>query len=178
MRSLTIIAILLTIVSSTPIFAEMQEENGMISLWSKGAGWVLQFPGEGYKLQIERHKEDGLSLYYFFVNSNLNLNVSFFIEPVSKCTSSEDCRRQYWKNPGPTIVNPQGVNFLDLNGFSIVEFLVPTFKEVKVDQMNMSAHHVREGFWVDLHISKVLYQSKDRVTFIEFIKAIRFKEKR
>jgi hypothetical protein len=44
--------------------------------------------------------------------------------------------------------------------------------------MNMSAHHVREGIWVDLHISKVLYQPKDRPTFNEFIKTIRFKEER
>ena len=121
---------------------------------------------------------DGLSHYYFFVNSNLNLNVSFFIEPVSKCISSKDCRTLYWKNPDPTRLNPQGVNFFDLNGFSIVEFLVPKYGGKQVDQMNMSAHHVQERFWVDLHISKVLYQPKDRAMFLEFIKAIRFKERR
>jgi len=178
MRLLSIIAILLAIIFPTPTFAEMKEEDGMISLWSKGAGWMLQFPGEGYQLKTERHEKDGLSHYYFFVNSNLNLNVSFFIEPMRKCTSSEECRTQYWKNPEPTRVNPQEVNFFELNGFLIVEFLVPTFKGIQVDQMNMSAHHVREGYWVDLHISKVLYQPKDRAMFLEFIKAIRFEEKR
>ncbi len=178
MRLLTIIGLLLVIIFPPPAFAEMKEEDGMISLWSKGAGWVLQFPGGGYKLQSERQKEDGLSHYYFFVNPTLNLNVSFFIEPVSKCTSSEDCRRQYWKNPDPTRVNPQEVNFFDLNGFSIVEFLVPKFKGIQVDQMNISAHYVREGYWVDLHISKVFYHPRDRDMFIEFIKAIRFKERK
>lgn len=136
---------------------------------------MLQFPEEGYKLKSEQHKADGLSHYYFFYNSTLDLNVSFFIEPVNKCTSSEECRGLYWQNPGPLVINPQGVHFFDLNGFSVVEFLVPMFKGMKVDQMNMSAHHVRDGFWVDLHISKVLYQPKDRTMFIDFISAISFK---
>ena len=98
---------------SASAYAEMQEENGIISLWSKDAGWALQFPGKGYKLQVEKHKEDGLSHYYAFHNSTLSLNVSFFIEPVDECTSSEECRKQYWQNPGPAVVDPQGVNFFD-----------------------------------------------------------------
>ena len=173
--SIIALGMMLAIISSLPAVAEMQEENGIISLWSKGAGWALQFPGKSYKLEVEKHKENGLSHYYAFHNSNLSLNVSFFIESVDKCTSSEECRKQYWQNPGPTVVDPQEVKFFDLNGFSVGEFLVPTFKGMKVDQMNMSAHHVREGFWVDMHISKVLYQPKDRATFVEFIKTIRLK---
>lgn len=174
-RSIIILGLALVIVSSIPAVTEMQEENGMVSLWSKGAGWVLQLPGKGYKLQVEKHKEVGVSHYYAFHNSDFSLNVSFFIEPVDECTSSEERRKQYWQNPGPVVVDPQKVTFFDLNGFSVVEFVVPMFKGMKVDQMNMSAHHVREGFWVDTHISKVLYQPKDRATFIEFIKSIRFK---
>jgi hypothetical protein len=178
MKMLPLVVLVLAIILPCKAIPEMQEEKGTISLWSKGSTWVLQFPGEGYKLQLENHKDDGLSHYYSFHNAALNLNVSFYIEPVSKCTSSEECRRMYWENPGPAITNPQGVTFIDLNDFSIVEFIVPEFKGIKVNQINMTGHHVREGYWVDVHISKVFYQPGDRDVFIDFINSITFKSRR
>jgi len=178
MKMLMLLALVLATILPYNAIPEMLEEKGTISLWSQGSTWVLQFPGVGYKLTVERHKDDGLSHYYIFHNAALNLNVSFYIEPVSKCASSEECRRMYWENPGPAVANPQGVTFFDLNGFSIVEFTVPEFKGIKVNQFNMSGHHVRDGYWVDMHISKVLYQPKDRDVFIDFIKSITFKSRR
>jgi hypothetical protein len=178
MKTLTLVALMLAIILPHNAIPEMQEEKGTISLWSKGSTWVLQFPGEGYKLQLEKHNDDGLSHYCSFHNSTLSLNISFYIEPVNKCTSSEECRRMYWQNPGPAVANSQGVTFFDLNGFSIVEFIVPEFRGMKVNQINMSGHHVRDGYWVDMHISKVLYQPKDRAVFTDFIKSITFKSRR
>jgi hypothetical protein len=46
-----------------------------------------------------------------------------------------------------------------------------------VKQQNMYAEFVVDGYWVDLHISKVLYEPKDHVLFEELVKSIKFEPK-
>ena len=37
----------------------------------------------------------------------------------------------------------------------------------------MNAHYVRDGVWVDLHISKIGYREKDRDLFYNFIRTVK-----
>jgi hypothetical protein len=169
-------AAVLFLFSSLPAFADLSQENGAFTLTSKAVKWGLQFPEGDFQLQMEKHSPDGQNHYYSFHSKKLQLNVSFTLETAEKCFCSKECRDLYLKVPNPGIVNPQKVNNFDLNEFAVVEFLVPEFKGVKVNQMNFSAHYVKDGYWVDMHLSKAQYQPGERSIFENFAKSVSIKD--
>ena len=160
--------------SAGPI-GEMLEEDGYYLLSAKGSKRWLRFPKSDYRLHIKERKPDGKSFYYMFVNTVNNLNVSFFIEPVSKCSTSNDCREMVWNTPNPSIVDPVNVKRYERNDFSVIEYFLPVVYRKKLDQMNVSAELVRDGYRVDLHVSKVLYKDPEKELFDGFIDSLSIK---
>ena len=51
------------------------------------------------------------------------------------------------------------------NDFSVIEYFLPEMYRKKLDQMNLSAELVRDGYWVDLHVSKILYKDSEKELF-------------
>ena len=58
-----------------------------------------------------------------------------------------------------------------------VKFQVPQLAGRTVEQMHFSGHLVRDGYWVDLHLSMMPYTPKDRQAFLDFVDAIRIEPK-
>jgi hypothetical protein len=172
MRTIRMIIALSFFLFSVPARADLWQENGTITLSSGAMSWGVSFPAGDLKLETEKHSPDGRAHYYFFTSPKSRLNVSFTLEPPANCATSKDCRDTYVKNSNPLYVDPKKANSFDLNQFAVAEFLVPEIKGQRVNQMNMSAHYVKEGYWADLHLSKVLYQPKDRGLFTDFINSV------
>lgn len=106
------------------------------------------------------------------------LNVSFFIEPVDKCSDSKACRDMVWKMGNPSWGKPQNVVLSDLGGVYFFEFLIPSYGDLPIRQQNLYAQFVVDEFWVDLHISKVLYKPQEHEMFERLVKSIKFEPKK
>jgi hypothetical protein len=158
--------------SSIPAFANLSQENGVFTITSKTVKWGIQFPEGDFQLKMERHSPDGLNHYYHFLSKEMDFEASFSLETAERCFCSKECRDIYLQTPNPGIVNPQKINKFDLNEFAVVEFLIPEFKGRKVNQMNFSAHYVKDGYWVDMHLSKLNYQPGQRGLFESFAKSV------
>ena len=155
-----------------PAYADLSQENGVFTISSRAVTWGLQFPEGDFQLQMEKHSPDRLNHYYRFASKQLQLNASFTLEPAGKCVTSKECRDFYLNNPNPLIVNPKRINHFDLNKFAVVEFFLPEYKGVRIDQMNLSAHYVKDGYWVDMHLSKMRYQPSERSLFTNFANSV------
>lgn len=142
------------------------------------APWTMTLPADNFELKQEKYKPNGSGGYFFIADENKHLNVSFFIEPVGECKSSKACRDMLWKAGNPNWENPQNVALSEIGEASILEFLVPTFQGRPIRQQNMYAQFVVDGFWVDLHLSKVFYKAEERALFERLVKAIRFEPKK
>jgi hypothetical protein len=105
------------------------------------------------------------------------LTISFFIEPVKDCRDSKSCRDMVWRLGNPSWEKPQQVVQSQLGDVSYFEFFMPSFRGMPVRQQNMYAEFVKDGFWVDLHVSKVLYQPQEHELFERVIKSIEFEPK-
>ena len=179
MRFFCVLALVSFLLCGGPAFADLYLEDGMLNISSREVKWALQFPAKDCALKMERHTKDGRGHYYFFNTSDPGFNVSFYIEPADKCKTAPECRDGYinqnLKQPNPAIEKPQNIRNFDLNGFSAVEFFVPEAKGIKADQFNFSAHHVRDGYWVDLHVSKTGYRPEQREKLADFVSSISFK---
>jgi hypothetical protein len=64
------------------------------------------------------------------------------------------------------------------NGFAWLEFTVTLQAAGQTaEQHHFSGHLVRDGYWVDLHLSMVPYTQSDRQVFLDLLDAIRIEPK-
>ena len=162
------------------IAASPSKNDKRLSFTVPAAPWTLTLPAHDFVVQQEKIKPDGRYGYFYLIDRTRSLNVSFFIEPVNKCKDSKSCRDLIWKSGNPMWENPKNVMMSQIGDISVFEFLLPSLKGVPFQQQNMYAQFVVDGFWVDLHMSKVLYKPAERKLFEDLVKALKFepKEKR
>ncbi len=142
------------------------------------APWTMTIPANDFVIKEKNIKPDGSAGYFFIVDEAKNLNVSFFIEPVGGCKDSKSCRDMVWKGGNPNWEKPQNVVLSEIGEVSFFEFMVPSFRGQPVQQQNMYAEFVVDWFWVDLHISKVLYRPEEHELFERLVKSIKFEPKK
>lgn len=140
--------------------------------------WTLTMPADDFQMARKQMKQNGVGAYYHLVDRKQDINLSMYIELVKDCKDSKSCRDMVWKAGNPAWENPQNVVQSEIEGVSIFEFLIPSFQGIPVQQQNMYAEFVVDGFWVDLHLSKVLYKPEDHKLFERIIKSIRFEPKK
>ena len=173
-RSFLILGIIVMLSARVPASAPDEKR---IELNAPAAPWVLSFPAADFKRAERKIRPDGAA-YFYLVDEKSDLNVSMYIEPVKDCDSSKACRDMIWKAGNPSWGSPQNVVQSEIGDVSYVEFMVPEFQGQPVRQQNMYAEFVVDRFWVDLHISKVLYKPADHSLFEEFVKSIKFESKK
>ncbi len=142
------------------------------------APWSLTLPKDGLVVQSRQIKPDDNRYGYFsLVDEKNNINISFFIEPVKDCKDSKSCRDMVWKLGNPMWEKPEKVVQSEIGDVSYFEFFMPSFRGTPVRQQNFYAEFVKDGFWVDMHISKVLYKPEEHELFERIIKSVKFEPK-
>ncbi|HEX7957039.1 MAG TPA: DUF4019 domain-containing protein [Pyrinomonadaceae bacterium] len=153
-------------------------EPARVGLTVPAAPWTLTLPGDGVEVKDRRVKPDGRYGYFLLSDEKNKLMVSAFIEPAVKCKSSRECRDRVWKAGNPLWENPQNLVLSEMGGVSYFEFLIPTLQGVPVRQQHMYVQFVVEGYWVDMHISKPLYEPREHELFERLVKSVRFEPKK
>jgi hypothetical protein len=182
MRTLLTLSALL-LLGQTPAPARSLDDK-RISITVPAAPWTLTLPGEHLKLEKQMFKPgadgkpDGRYGYVLLRDGKNGLSISMYIEPAVKCKSSKECRDLVWKAGNPGWENPQNVVLSEIGDVSFFEFFVPSSEGVPVRQHHMYAQFVVDGFWVDLHISKPLYQPHEHKLFEEVVKSVKFEPKK
>ena len=166
----------LVLVHATAVCRHFDEKR--ISFTVPAAPWSMTLPADDFVLKQKKIQPDGRSGYFYIVDEQQHLNVSFFIEPVGACKDSKTCRDLVWKSGNPSWETPQNVVLSEIGDVSFFEFLMPSFRGQPIQQQNMYAQFVVDGFWVDLHISKVLYKPQEHELFERIVKSIKFEPKK
>jgi hypothetical protein len=174
-RVLTILCVILLTAQAS--FARGPVDEKQIGLTVPAAPWTLTLPAGDFKVAQQEVKPDGASGYFYLTGENSHLNVSFFIEPASECKDSKACRDMVWNAGNPMWENPQNVVSSQIGEVSYFEFFMPIFRGQPFQQHNMYAEFVVDGFWVDFHISKVLYKPDEHKLFEDLVGAIKFEPK-
>src|SRR4051812_42242867 len=140
--------------------------------------WTLTIPADNFKIAETKMRNDGRGAYYYLVDEKQQLNLSMYIEPVKDCRDSKSCRDLVWKSGNPQWGTPENVVRNEIGGVSVLELMVPKVQGMDVRQQNVYAEFVVDGFWVDMHISKVLYKPEEHRLFEHIIKAVKFEPKK
>jgi hypothetical protein len=176
--SLVVLACLIPVI---PASADLSEADGLLGISAREVAWVVRFPAQGYTLSVQRDRQNGKGHYYMFTNAKTGLNVSFYIEPATGCATAQACRESYWLNRSRVLADAQLIGRFERNGFALPEFItvlrVPEMAGRTLEQHHFSGHFVRDGYWVDMHLSMMPYTPKDRQAFLDFLDAIRIEPK-
>jgi hypothetical protein len=141
------------------------------------APWMVSLDSKNLEIKDQQVKHDNQSGYYLLYNEKQNLTVSLFIEHAVKCKTSDECRDFVLNTGNPEWGKVQDLVKSKIGGFSYFEFFRPTVQNQPLQVLDMYAEYVADGYWVDLHISKILYNKADHLLFENLIKSIRFVSK-
>lgn len=138
------------------------------------APWLFLFDLNNLQIKKQQYKPDNKSAYFMLTDEETGFNVSLFIEPVEKCKTSAECRDFVWKTGNPAWGKMQDVVQSKIGEVSYFEFYRPTVRDVRLEVFDMYAEFVENGYWVDLHMSKVQYKKQDHSMFENFVKSVKF----
>ncbi|HJS50770.1 MAG TPA: DUF4019 domain-containing protein [Pyrinomonadaceae bacterium] len=168
-----IVSISLTILLVLQVFAAGQAvTQDEIRLTTAEAPWVMVIEGNGLDIKTVKVKPGGA--YFLLYPNKHELNISLFIEPVEKCRTSDECRDFVLNAGNPAWGKFQGVTKAKIGPFSYFEFYRPEVQGQPLKMQDMYAEYVADGYWVDLHLSKVLYKKEDRSLFEKLVNSVRF----
>jgi hypothetical protein len=166
-----------TVLLNANAFAEAQVIPDQIGMTTAGASWTITIDGRKLDLRDVKVKADDRSAYFLMEDKTDGLNVSFYIEPVDKCKTSEECRDHVLGLGNTAWGKFQDLAKSSIGKFSYFEFFRPEVQGQPVKMQDMYAQYVADGYWVDLHISKVLYTKADKALFERLINSIKFVSK-
>ncbi len=178
MRSKVLISICLLSVLGHPGTLTQAQNDERLRLVVPAAPWTLSLAKGNLVVSEQQIKPDGSAGYFLLNDEKIGLTLSFFIEPVSKCSDSKSCRDLVLSLGNSHWEKPQNVTKSEIEGVSYFEFFMPSFRGQAVKQQHMYVEFVVNGFWVDLHISKVLYTAQDHDLFDQVIKSVKFEPKK
>jgi hypothetical protein len=169
------LAIAMLMLLQVSALASLQEKR--LEFTFADVPWTLTIPADDFQLAEKQMRADGHGVYFHLVDDKQNLNLSMFIEPVKSCADSKSCRDFIWKTGNPEWINPQNIVQSEIAGVSVLELMVPKFQGMDIRQHNVYAEFVQDGFWVDMHISKILYKPEEHQLFERIIKSVKFEPK-
>lgn len=170
-----LISITFVLVFLLPVFITAQTVNeDRIAFTTSDAPWLVSLNSKDLDIQDQQIKHDKKSGYFLLSNQKEGFTVSLFIEPAIKCKTSADCRDFVWKTDNPKWGKVQQVIQSKIGDVSYFEFFRPTVQGQSLQMQDMYAEFVEDGYWVDLHLSKVQYKKEDHLLFENFIKSIKF----
>jgi len=146
-------------------------------LTTPGAPWTIRIDDKSLVIKEVQTRPDEKSLYVLMLDEKEEMNVSLFIEPIDKCKTSDECRDFILKTGNPAWGKFQDLAKGTLGDFSYFEFFRSEAGGLPLRMFDMYAEFVREGYWVDLHLSKTSYKKEDHALFENYVKAMTFVSK-
>jgi hypothetical protein len=136
--------------------------------------WSIRILDNDLDITQVQAKPDQASAYFMMASASSKLNVSVFIEPVDKCKTSEECRDYVLGLGNPAWGKYEQLAKGKLKEFSFFEFYRAEVEGKPLKILDMYAEYVSQGYWVDVHISKVLYTKEDHALFEKTVNSISF----
>jgi hypothetical protein len=145
-----------------------------VNITTTKAPWTLRILGNDLDITNVEAKPDNASAYFMMTSESTKLNVSVFIEPIDKCKSGQECRDYVLGLGNPAWGKFEQLSKGKLKDFSYFEFYRPEVQGRPVKMLDMYAEYASQGYWVDLHISKVLYSKSDHALFEKVVNSVAF----
>lgn len=171
--------VFLLAISLLPVTISAQarvQADKRIAFTSKDAPWILTLALEGFTIDQQKQNQQG-GRYFLMTNMATGVTASLFIEAAAKCKTAKECRDMVLKAGNPGWEDPTNLIKSEMPPASVFEFHMASFRGQPIRQQHLYAQFVEDGFWVDLHISKTLYEKTDHPLLENIVRSAKFESK-
>jgi hypothetical protein len=141
-------------------FMWAQGPNGTpkVSITLANEPWVLAFEAKDFAVKNNELQPDGRA-YLLAENQKTNVTLSVYLERVAGAATETDCdESQKQRLEEKVEYKREMVVTKKSAGMTIVEFTIPEFQGVPVQQRNLFACLPKDDVYADIHLSKVAFK--------------------
>jgi tetratricopeptide (TPR) repeat protein len=148
-------------------------KSNLVQMGIPGVKGVLEFDVGPTAPEI-RVRPDGKEVQLRAFGRPDGLEITAFLQRVTFPASAERCRDEWWPDTkkGPF----QRDNLQETvvkDGIARVEFIVPEFQGVKVQQKNIHAYVGGRDLCAEIHLSKVAFKPQDQKLFEDLLASVK-----
>lgn len=151
--------------------------KGSFALAFPGKTWRLTLDLPGYDIGPAELLPEARGVKLAGTNPRTQMIISVFLEKAREGWTAVDHREDYWKRIRKGMrVDREDVQRSERGQMAILEFRVPTIEGAPVHRKSLNAFVVRDGVWIDVHLSKGSFQPDDQVLFDQVLDSLRFEQ--
>jgi tetratricopeptide (TPR) repeat protein len=151
-------------------------ETNNLYLATPGSSWSLEINTPGFALEQRGFSRDGTAAQLKAVNTENGVIMTAFLEKAETPGDAKKCREYYWSQAQKSPMKKDDIKLSEIGPVALVEYTIKKFEDLTIDQKNMNAYLSRDGYWVDVHISKTEFKPEDEAVFLSIVKSIRFND--
>jgi len=140
--------------------------------------WSLVMDLSGFDVVQERTAPDNQAAYFMATNESTGVAASAFLETIPDMKTAQACREFYWSKASKSPLTKTDIRLFDMGQAALVEWTVPEFNGVKVQQKNINAYMAYKGACIDLHLSKAPFQAADQKLFDHILHSVIYRSKK
>lgn len=156
------------------LFAGQKDNENILKLSLPEKTWALEINVEGFKVQKKILSSDGSAMNIFLSNKATGLNMSVYLEKALKAGDKNTVRDYYWEKEKSSPLEKEDIKMWEFGEMAISEYLIKKVANKKINMKNVNAYLVKEDIWVDIHLSKIEFESTEDKLFKEVLKTVKF----
>ena len=139
--------------------------------------WILAFGAKDFAVQKNELQPDGRA-YLLAENQKTNVTLSVYLEKVSGAATEADCDETQKQRLAENVeYKREMVVTKKFSGMTIVEYTIPEFQGVPVQQRNLFACLPKDDVYADIHLSKVSFKPQEEKLFTDILDSVHFVQK-
>src|ERR1041385_3037607 len=135
--------------------------------------WTLTIDLNGFEAEENNISPDGDSRSVLATQSSTGLTVSVFIEKAENNGDYLACRKFYWDKAAKSPLPKENLSQYQKGNIAYVEHDTKEFKGEKVDYHSINGYMSNNGYWIDIHVSKVGYKAEDKNLFEKIFNSVK-----
>ena len=155
MKSLIVFLSILIIFLTCPASISAQQPGPALTLTLPELEWAFEINAPNFHVEKSTIAPLGDATYILARNKITNVILSVFLEKTSGNGTSKECRDYYWNGNKKSPLRKDQIKMYDFGEMAIVEYIIPEYLGVKVNQKNLNACLARDGYRIDIHLSKI-----------------------
>ena len=149
----------------------------LVPITTPNAPWTIAFAMDGVQMRSHEIKPNTDSGSFLFTRKD-GVSISVFIEPAKDCKSAEPCRDKLFKLLQAKLDGTEQVTQGQLGDAYTIEIFVLKQRNLPIHEKNLYAEFFRDGYWVDLRLSKGGFKPDDQARIESLVSSVRFEPKR
>jgi hypothetical protein len=161
------------------MFVRAQEPKGgpKLGISFSSEPWILAFDAKDFAVDKNELQPDGRA-YLLAENRKTNVTLSVYLERVPGAAMESDCdENQKQRLNQKAEFKRELVATRKSAGMTIVEYTIPEFGGVPVQQRNLFACLPKDDVYVDIHLSKASFKPQDEKLFNDVLDSAHFVQK-